>query len=369
MQRIFNLSHADLDGIAAAIAVRTAHPEDHVRTEFTSLFGVHQALKRAIEARIPWDRIILSDVSIKVPTRGTVYIDDRQKQLVEELEGLIKGYVDDGGEFVVLDHHETALPMKFFYNAELHPDSILQVNGEDGKPISGSEIAGIYMMIKINLIEDMIISGEVMAVDDPQDDEEMFSVMEYDLNTLALFVIEFCRLAGDIDVWRDPFGFGGKLALALDLMDDNYGAMQDFQALITCAMQRDGNFEAALSDIPLLEYYYNMAGNKLAGALALAEKSCVEHSHNFHQIESKFFSSHCAEKIYSRTHGVVLMTYPTSSRKISFRCHTDITLNLAEFVKRFGGGGHERSAGMDIPEDMTLEDIVDEMLIALKKLN
>lgn len=369
MQRIINLSHNDLDGIASAVAVRTAHPEDHVKTEFVSNSGVHFSLKRALESRLPWDRIILSDVSIKLPTGGTVFKDEKERELIIELESLIKSYVDNGGEFVVLDHHETALPMKLYYNAELHPDSILQVNDEDGNPIAGSEIAAIYMMRKLGEIEDMIISAEVNPQVQEDGEEVNFQIVEYDLNTMALFIVEFCRIAGDLDVWRDPFGFGGKLALALDLMDDTYGAMEDFFALITAALVNGGDFEAAITTIPTLDYYYNMASNKLAGALALAERTCVEHASNLHQIEAKFFSSHCAEKIYSKTGGVVLMTYPNTNKRISFRRHKDTNIHLGEFCKRFGGGGHAMAAGMDIPPDMTLEDVVDEMLIALKKIS
>ena len=367
MQRIVNLSHNDLDGIASAIAIRTAHPEDHVKTELVSIGNIHYNLKRALEARIPWDRIILSDISIKLPTSGTVWKDKEGKEeaLVRELETLIKSYVDNGGEFVVIDHHETAIPMKFYYNAELHPDSILQINDDDGNPIAGSELAAVYMVRKLEQMEDTLINAEVS----PLMDDDSFSVLEYDINTLALFIVEFCRIAGDLDVWRDPYGFGGKLALALDLMDDPYGAMEDFQALITVALANGGDFEAAVNSVPIVEYYYNMASNKLAGALAMAEKSIIEHSQKLHQIESRFFASHCADKVYSRTQGVVLITYPTDPTKISFRRHKDINIHLGQFCKKFGGAGHAMAAGMSIPQDLTIEDVVDEMLLELEKLS
>src|ERR1035437_10680015 len=112
MLKMIVLANNDFDGIAAAIAIETAHPMDHVRVELVSNNGVHSSLRRAINAKIPWDRIILADCSIKIPTKGTKYLEDggKQEELVKLLPGLIRGYVDNGGEFVVIDHHPTAIP-------------------------------------------------------------------------------------------------------------------------------------------------------------------------------------------------------------------------------------------------------------------
>jgi hypothetical protein len=239
----------------------------------------------------------------------------------------------------------------------------LQVNDEDGNLISGSELAALYMLKKIEEMDDMsVFAADVVTIEN--DDAVEFELVEYDLLAIAERVFEFCRVAGDLDVWREPFGFGGKLALALELMDDLYGAKDQFMSLITTAVTKDISFEESLEEQEILNYYFNMANNKLAGALSMAERSCIQLGPKLHKIEAKFFPDHCAEHIYNKTNGVVLVTYP-NSRKISFRCHSSIDVHLGNFAASLGGGGHARSAGMELSESVTIEDVIEQMLAKL----
>lgn len=369
MQRILNLTHNDLDGIASAVAITTAHPVDHVKVEFVTYDNVHSALKKACDARIPWDRIILSDISVKVPGAGR-YASSEQEELAKNLPEIIRNYVDNGGEFVVLDHHPTAIPMKFHYHSVLHQDSILQVSDDDGTLRAGSELAARYMIKKIEEMEQIPYSAEIVTVEDGDDEEDTeLGIAGYDIYQYSERVFEFCTIAGDLDVWRDPFGFGGRLSLALDLMDDCHGALDAFISLIHLATAQEADLEETMQkESPLLDYYYNMANDKLNGTLALADKSKTELHSKLHTFESKFFLSHCSQHIYDQTKGVVLVTYETDPRRISFRRHDSCGVDLGKFCAKYGGGGHSVAAAMTIPEGATLQDIIEDMKQELDRL-
>lgn len=356
MLRILNITHLDLDGIAAAAAIRVAHPGDHVTVRFASYSSVHDMLKRGCESAIPYDRIILSDISIKVPgCKGFEKLSEREQELILALPKIAKAYIENGGDLVVLDHHETALPMKEAYATMLHADSILEEVDADGVPRAGSELAARYLLGKTEEI-----MGNMEECEHWSHEDEM---------VLIEATCDFCELAGDRDVWRDPQGFGGRLALGLELMDDPYGALIDIEDLIALAVTNELSLEEALPFIGNLNYYYEMACNKLDSALALADRSMVPHGERFHQIEAKNFPSDCAMNVYEKTKGVVLITYPGDSRRISFRRHPEVAINLSEFCSRWGGGGHAAAAGVTLNDGDTLETVISAMKEELARLS
>lgn len=363
MHRICNISHNDLDGIVSAINIRNTFPQDHIKTVLTPIGRVHQEVKRALESSIPWDKIILTDLSIKVPTKSTIYANEVERSIVESLPDLIKSYVDNGGEFIVIDHHDTAMPMKFFFNSELHGDSILTPTDNEGNAISGSELAAIYMNKKIPELDPSLMSFELtpfIAMDEESGEEELqFMISEYTASEFAKTLTILSHNAGDLDVWRDPFSFGGKLSLAIQLMDDPYSALEELTYLATfCTCNEIEDLELAIEGSEILNYYYSMAANKLQGAINLANKNKIEHIAKLHQVEVKFFPDHCAHAIYTDSEGIVVVTYANDPHRVSIRGSSKIDIHLGEFAKQYGGGGHKNAAGLRVNNKEELNDIV-----------
>lgn len=354
MQRVLNLTHFDFDGLAAAIAISNAHPTDHVTLRIANYGDVHAQLKRALTAPIPYDRIIISDISVKTP--ADINENTRDADLVRELHALTKEFVAAGGDFVVLDHHETALSMLDGYAGLLHADSIIETADSDGIKRAGSELGARYLKARFDEMSDDI---QVYMELSEAYEEMGWSMAEE--TELFERVYELCALAGDRDVWRDPLGFGGRLALALETMDDTFGAYVDLNELVQVAAGGKCSFEEALECVPNLAYYYDLANESLDSELERSDMEKVQYHSRFHKIETRFFPSDCAMNVYEKTRGVVLVMYPGSPKRLSFRRHADCGVDLSAFCKTYGGGGHAMAAGLTLPDGVTMDEVVEAM--------
>lgn len=362
MQRVLNLTHFDFDGLAAAIAIANAHPTDHVTLRIANYGDVHAQLKRALTAPIPYDRIILSDISIKTPQ--DINAKTMDADLVRELHVLTKEFVAAGGDFVVLDHHETALSMLEGYEGLLHEDSIIETMDDEGVKRAGSELGARYLRARFDALSDDIqVYMEI---------SEAYEELGWSMTEEAeLFerIYELCEIAGDRDVWRDPLGFGGRLALAIDTMDDTLGAYVDLNELVQVAAGSKCSFEEALECVPNLAYYYDLANDSLDEELERSDLEKVEYHSRFHKIETKFFPSDCAMNVYDKTKGVVLVMYPNSPNRLSFRRHLDCGVDLSAFCKAYGGGGHSVAAGLTLPDGVTMEEVVAAMRAEVERVS
>jgi oligoribonuclease NrnB/cAMP/cGMP phosphodiesterase (DHH superfamily) len=339
MLRILNITHDDLDGNAAGVAIRLAHPNDHVRT---IPVGVHQVafkLLRELETR-KYDIVILSDCSIKIPGDRCNSETRFEGELSEyevinyALPEALTNFVESGGRFIVLDHHPTAVPMAEFYHDTLDEGSILETHDSEGTPRAGSELAGRYFLDNCPNIT--------------KDYQEA--------------VIDLMRLCGDVDCWRDPLGLAGDLGLAGELLHDSYSFMEYLNWCIEEKTIRNGlTWSQVFNSHPVLSYYMRLAKNELTGAIATARKSMVEYSNNVVVVEAGKYVSLVSHAIYTETGGIVALV-TQDKPKISFRCHEDVKVHLGLFCKKYGGGGHKNAAGMGIPSDQTLDTIIAEMV-------
>jgi oligoribonuclease NrnB/cAMP/cGMP phosphodiesterase (DHH superfamily) len=323
------------------MAVRAAHPDDHVQTVFADYSNVDKQLLRAmIGSRRP-DRIVLADICFAVV--GTACTTDEQNRIVNnELPAAIKAYVGSGGELVVLDHHPRVLEVADFYKDFLHPDSICETKDANGVARAGSEQAARYYF--------KLQSGK-----NPSND---------------VAIKELCELAGDYDVWRNPLGFGGKLAIASELMSDPYQLLSELTAMAFYASEQlllgwpSVHWPHLIPDV--LGTYLERAEAMFEDAKAKAIAGGVRHHKFLTEIHTDFFPSLISMAVYEETRGVVLVRYEadrTKSKKFSLRRHADFPLDLNAWCKAFvDGGGHPVAAGFRLKSGQTVDEAVSELV-------
>ncbi len=381
IERVLALVHCDTDGVASAAAIRCAHADQgaHVKVEFADYGNIddklHKALTRTANA---YDRIVVADISwrpfedvhadlavraqiarvLEQELAGMVKLTDSDlRQLGSKLkasevklahDGMyqsIKQFRDRGGELVVLDHHPRALAIAKEYKNQLHPLSILETHDAQGVMRAGSELAARYYM-----------SVRTQAF--PGRDEA---------------VVDFGRLAGDYDVWRDPHGPGGKLAMGVMRMDDNHEALLAMETLIAIASTLPQTSEGIdwyrliVEHGGLLGHYMLEAEAEYGQALAEALTTLEHPSEHLASIYTTEFSSLISDHVY-QTYPVVATRYKndkTKVDKISLRTGRN-DLDLGQLLKPLGGGGHPKAAGLSIPVG-TYEEKLTAIVAALQE--
>lgn len=333
MKRILNLSHNDLDGIAAAAAIKIAHPGDHVVTKFCSYSDIHENFLKGLTSKgLGFDRIVLSDISIKIP--GANFFDNQEKWLAHfQIPEAVVRYTKNGGELVFLDHHEPqATKMSWYYRGYTHPLTLCRATDELGYKRAGSELAGTYLK-QVN----------------PQAATEV--------------AINFLELAGDYDVWRNPRGLGGVLAMGVELIEDNFSTLNEFVKI----MQSDTLFKNSEYS-PFMAHYMGLAQQKYETALNLAWNTKINHTSKVTEIYTNWFSSLIAMEVYEKTKGVVIVRSEKDRNKakhFSFRKHNDVNVHLGNFASQYGGGGHAEAAGLKLnPEKGITHDYIIESFLS-----
>lgn len=341
MERILALCHNDLDGIAASVALNQSHPEAHVCVRYVDYNTVNHALLRGLTCKRAWDRIVLADISFEAYGSDKAYADVETQQLItQQLPAAIVAYVQAGGELVLLDHHPRALETQALYRNYLHEDSIAELKDKQGIPRAGSELAGRYF-------------ASVSGCENEETIEAMFGLME---------------LTGEYDTWRDPHGYGGKLAMAVGLMDDPHLVKQELElALLEKTVCPSLTWPEVFKGTSL-DTYAEVASTELEAVVAEAWQSRIKHGPRLTEIVVSDYPSLVAERIYQQTRGVVLVRYEadrTQSRKVSLRRHPDCPVDLNQLLKPFGGGGHAAAAGLKLAPG-TLPDVAQQLAQALQ---
>lgn len=350
MYRVYNLSHGDLDGQSSAVIIRSAHSgiTEHVTTEFADYSNVSKMFLKALRCKNPYNRIIVTDICW-LPPSGTEYHTNDDKMLAQQyLPRAIQSYLKQGGELILLDHHPLAMQVKRSYDKYLSDLSIVQVRDANGNPRAGSELAAEYHSN---------ISGKPKFEND--------------------CIKAFGKLTGDYDVWRNPKGYGGTLAMASELANDHYGMMTAFEKGLH-NMLETVNKDCAFTD-ENFEYFFNqtMIADYIQHAKELYEEqvqhaltSNIQHAPMLREIYASFFPSLVSEEVYDRFGGVVICRYnPDRSVpvKVSLRKHADINLDLGEIAKSWPqGGGHHDAAGIG---RVKLPELIDRLVYELNLIH
>lgn len=338
--RVLNITHNDLDGIAAGLAIRLAHTSlnHHVKTVFTSYETLNEELYRGLTDKVGFDRIILSDISPKPPSGKYKSVDEQWFSKFKIPEAL-KQY---SGDFIILDHHAPqCFRVKDFFKPYLHPLSILEDKDAAGVPRAGSELAWRYFQ----------------AVARPDS-----------LNSLAQEALfRLCELAGDYDTWRNPHGFGTSWAIAVEFMNDYYTAMQEMENAIYMFPAYE-DIEKCLSQT-LFEPYIDAARERLEKETKKAWDNKITYSGGVTEVVIDFFPSVISSIIYNKLGGIVLVRYKkdrTSEQKISLRSHLSSGTHLGKLASHYGGGGHHHSAGLTVNSagTCTLDQLVSELVFS-----
>jgi oligoribonuclease NrnB/cAMP/cGMP phosphodiesterase (DHH superfamily) len=352
MLRVLNIAHLDVDGISSALPIAFAHPGAHVTRRFVATDEAEWDLLKALrERRTPYDLIILSDVSFRVPGETLPEMEDAEKKkrlaklLNEDLPQAIREYRARGGRLILLDHHKSALKAQAYYAEELDPASIVMTVDEEGAPIAGAEVAFRYYMA---------VSGGGFT--------QSFSLGQGP--DFARLLADLCRVTSDFDAWRDPSGLGGYMAMATEVMNDPQGVYECFLQALESAREwltATGSYSWRDAVPPLFGEYMDLAGEKYQAAVDQAWESLVDHGGGVVEIFADFFPSLVAKEIYDDHGGAVIVRYRKDRNKanrVSLRRHPRVALDLDAFARRFGGGGHEASAGIRFDEKaVSIDDI------------
>lgn len=324
MERILALCHNDLDGIAASVALNAAHPDAHVCVRYVDYDTVNLELFKGLTAKRMWDRIILADISFEAYDPLGSYRDVATKQLInDQLPKAVVAYTQAGGELVLIDHHPRAVQTRALYQHYLHPDSVVHTHDGEGVPRAGSELAGCYFA----------------------------SVAGCENEDAVSTLLDLMELAGEYDTWRNPHGYGGKLAMAVQLMNDPPLVKQELElALLEKTLCPSLSWELALEGSNLADYV-QMATREFEAVLASAWQSALTHSPLLTEIHVSDYPSLVAERIYEQTRGIVLVRYEADrlkANKISLRRHASCPVDLNQLLKPYGGGGHAAAAGLKL---------------------
>jgi oligoribonuclease NrnB/cAMP/cGMP phosphodiesterase (DHH superfamily) len=353
MKRYLNLSHDDLDGTNAAANIFAAYRDFagiHVTTKFVNHGNIHQKLHAALtEARFPFDRIILSDISFKVPgAKLPENVSNELKQLINYLiPKALHDYVGRGGQFVLIDHHMGANAIKLHYGSVLHPTSIVEVGSR-----AGSELAADYYLAE------------------RYPDSNPGPKGRYD-NLL----LDLARVSGDCDLWRNPGGDGDTLLMGIELMNDNHQAMYDMLGTIDTLSQGSRYPSTVWSRDMLgrLGQYVEIGKSTFGEIMSEASKTAIYHSDLVTEVFAPVFEDFVANKLYNSNHGVVIICKQNDRSKvasISLRSHANFPLHLGEFCTQYGGGGHKHASGMPIPYqslDGVIAKLIKECHLALSR--
>lgn len=355
IERVYALVHCDTDGVASAAAIRAAHPEAHVVVEFADYGNIDKLLHKALTRTTNgYDRIVIADISWRpfeeihhdADARNDVvrHINQAGKVSADQLVFLGVKYSPEevmlahsgmrtaieayGKPVIVLDHHPRALTIAREYAGVLDPQSILETHDDQGVMRAGSELAARYYL----------------------------ATCDQELPGMDEAVVDFCRLAGDYDVWRDPHGVGGKLAMGVMRLDDNYEALLAMETVIAAASWQPRHDES-FDWYQLIKEYGGLLGHYMLEAEAEYEQAKTQalltleqRSKHLVEVYATEFSSLISDHIY-QNYPVVCVRYiddKAQVNKISLRTGVK-GLDLGAIVKPMGGGGHPAAAGLTIP--------------------
>ena len=294
--RIKLYSHTDWDGNSPYILLKTYYPTANISYSFCNYGDIDEKVQEFLDSKEyqNYDYIYITDISVSEK------IAERLQKIADETKIIIR----------LFDHHQTALHLNKFDFCEV----MIEKNEE---PICATKLFYQYFTEELNLEKKDYVERYVKYVND-YDTWLWENKYHYDLP----------------DKWNTLFQFYGRLNFIENVL-------KKFEKNKTTFTETD----QLILDIE-----------------AQKKQSYIKNKMN-DVFEKKIDGENCAivfaEQYTNDIATALKETCPNSDiqivigqRGISYRSRSNKDINLGDFVKQFGGGGHKKAAGSQITREM-----------------
>jgi oligoribonuclease NrnB/cAMP/cGMP phosphodiesterase (DHH superfamily) len=159
----------------------------------------------------------------------------------------------------------------------------------------------------------------------------------------------FLEYIQDRDLWRWKLPYSKEFASAFDMVDFSYEEYEKFltDSEVDNAQER-GAYILAYSKTVISKISKHASPRKIGGKDVLV-------------VNSPHWMSEIGAALSPKCDFAVIWYYDHETRqvKVSLRAHHDDS-DVSEVAKRFGGGGHRKAAGFNLPANVSIETIFDQ---------
>jgi oligoribonuclease NrnB/cAMP/cGMP phosphodiesterase (DHH superfamily) len=153
----------------------------------------------------------------------------------------------------------------------------------------------------------------------------------------------------DRDLWRWEIPYSKEFSAAFDMVDFSYEEYEKFltDSEVDNAQER-GAYILAYSKTVISKISKHASPRKIGGKDVLV-------------VNSPHWMSEIGAALSPKCDFAVIWYYDHETRqvKVSLRAHHDDS-DVSEVAKRFGGGGHRKAAGFNLPANVSIETIFDQ---------
>lgn len=288
-------SHVDLDGVSPFILLNYYYPMETINYQFCNYNDINQYVQNFLDSKeyLNYEAIYITDISIS-------------EELAEKLEKITK---ETTITIRLFDHHATALNLNKF-------DFCSVMTEKNNELTCGTQLFYDYLTDELNFDKKDFISRYVKYVND-YDTWLWATKYKYDLP----------------DQWNTLFYFYGKQIFVENVLNkfkNNTTMFSDTDNLILTV-------EANKKHLYIQNKIKDVLKKEIDG------KDCVI-------VFAESYTNDLATALKNK--------YPNSDiqiivgqKGISYRCRDNTDINLCEFAKQFGGGGHPKAAGSSISKE------------------
>lgn len=289
-------SHVDLDGVSPYILLKYFYPTAIVDYTFCNYNEINEKVQEFFDEKFyeEYDEIYIVDISIDETLANKIENKKKQSNIMIHL----------------FDHHPTAL--------NLNKYSFCQVMTEkNNELICGTKLFYEYLINEKNFEEKDFISRYVKYVND-YDTWLWANKYKYDLP----------------NQWNTLFSFYGKLNFVENVLNKFKNNTTKFNETDLLILDAEDHKKKIYIQNKLKDVYERK----------IQDKNCVI-------VFAELYINDLATEMKNK--------YPKSEiqiiigqKGISYRSRNDVNINLGEFAKVYGGGGHEKAAGSHISREI-----------------
>lgn len=301
-------THTDLDGVGCAIVAKLAFLD--VDIEYCDYDNVNGKISDYIvtEDFRKYNLTFITDISV----------DEQVAEMINECT-----YKEDTGEFILLDHHKTALWLNKYK----------------------------WTCVKENFSEDMKNSGTHMFYLNVLD----FYIENFtDIYNTLIDTSNFVEAVRRYDTWEWKDKYNDNNAKMLnDLM--HLKGKDNFIYDVVSQLKVEGEFRFSKMDLFLLKQNQE----KIDRYIEIKNKMIITKEINGYQAGVIFAEQYCSElgNVLSESHPELdFIVIINPSQSVSYRTVKNIDLSV--IAKIYGGGGHPKSSGSPLSNEIR-EEIID----------
>ena len=294
--RIKLFSHTDMDGISPYILLRYYYPTATISYSFCNYGDINEKVQEFLTSTDAcfYDYIYITDISVNEE------IAEKLQKIADTTDVTIR----------LFDHHKTALELNKFDFCEVTVE-------KDGELTCGTKLFYQYLITEQHLEERDYISRYVKCVND-YDTWLWANKYHYDLP----------------DNWNTLFQFYGRINFIENVLKKFEKKTTSFTDTDRLILEVEARKKQA---------YIKNKMNDVFEKIINGEKCVIV----FAELYTNDVATALKEKCPNSDIQIVI-----GQRGISYRSRSEKDIDLGEFVKKYGGGGHAKAAGSQITRDM-----------------